>query len=99
MFPVVTVPSFPHFCNVLVFPHPEENMESSFFLLKKTSAVPRDSNQKLTLEYLSGYIYCFLPSLHKHNGVVSLCKSRPTFLKDFSYCLEVDRQAISISGT
>ena len=86
MFPTVSIPSFPYFCNMVVFPAAGGQEESSFWILKKTSALSKDSGRKLLLEYLPGYIYCLLPSSQEHQGTVSMNTSRPNFLKDYTFC-------------
>ena len=97
IFPSVSIPSFPYFCNMVVFPSPCNEDVSAFFIVKKTAAVPEHSCQKLLLEYLPGHIYCLLPSSELNHGTVSRYSSRPNFLQEYSYCLEIDKNAISFN--
>ena len=95
----VAIPCFPHFCNLIVYPAAELHGESSFHILKKTAAVPKGSGKRLLVEYLPGSIYCLLPSSQRHQGKVSVYTSRPDFLKEYSFSLEVNKQSICFLNT
>ena len=41
------------------------------------------------LEYLPGYMYCFLPSFEADRGAVYVYDYLPDFLLDFLYCAEI----------
>ena len=95
----ITIPFIPYFSNIVVFPLPRKENCAKVFILKKTADVPEASNEKFRLEYLPGHVYCLLPSKEMQQGQIFLCKSRPNSLKQFSYCLEMDKKYISFSKT
>ena len=41
------------------------------------------------LEYLPGYMYCFLPSYEADRGTIQVYDYLPDFLLDFLYCAEI----------
>ena len=93
--PSVSIPAFPYYCDLVVFPSPYKHIaESSFFLLKKTADVPTEITGNLFVEFIPGSVYCFLPSCEKSKGTVSVHESRPSFLDDYSYCLEISKKSI-----
>ena len=101
-FPTISIPFIPYYCNVVVFPLPLAagcSTESTVFLLKKTAEIPVASGHYIPFEYLPSYVYCLLPSKEMHQGTVSICKSRPTFLSQFSFCLQVDPKIVAITKT
>ena len=81
---------------MVVFPSPYQNNESVFFLLKNTAAIPDMITGNHSMEYVAGYVYCFLPSSEESKGKVSVFSSRPSFLDQFSYSLEINKQFIDI---
>ena len=90
--PSVSIPAFPYFCNVVVFPAPSN--ESTFFIIKKSADVPDTILGKLTVEYVPGSVYCLLPSNEKSHGSVSVYNSRPSFLSEYNYCLEINVKSL-----
>ena len=44
------------------------------------------------------HVYCLLPSKEMHQGRVSIFKSRPLFLNQFSFCLQVDPKIAAITN-
>ena len=93
--PSVEIPAIPFFCNLVVFPSPtSESNESRFFLLKNVADVPKCSSETLWVEYIPGSIYCLLPSSERNQGRVSVYESKPNFLDDFSYSLEINKKSI-----
>ena len=99
-FPSVAIPAFSHFSNLVVFPASNEAQGNSrFFLLNKTAAVPKPSGEKVWIEYIPDSIYCLLPSSESKVGSVTIYSSRPDFLNDYSFCLEINKSSISCSNT
>ena len=94
--PTISIPIIPYYCNVVVFPNPGGQIDSPVFVLKKTAAVPEVLSQNILLEYAESHVYCLLPSKQMYQGTISFRESRPHFLQDFSYCLEIDRKAMYI---
>jgi hypothetical protein len=93
--PSVAIPAIPFFHNLVVFPSPtSESNDSRFFLLKNVADVPMCSSEKMWVEYIPGSIYCFLPSTERNQGRVSVYESKPNFLDDFSYSLEINKNSI-----
>ena len=98
--PSITIPVFPNFCNVAVFPASNKARgESLFFLLKKTAVIPKESGEKFWVEYLPDSIYCLLPSTEINQGSVTMYSSRPDFLDKYAYCLEINKLSINCSNT
>ena len=94
--PSVSIPSFPFYCDLVVFPSPyKENEESSFFLIKMTSDVPSEVTGHFVVEHIPGSIYCLLPSSEESKGRVSVHPSRPSFLDNYSYCLEINKKSMA----
>ena len=96
LFPTISIPVIPYFCNVVVFPVPDIDTYPPVFLLKKTAMVPAASSQTILLEYAESHVYCLLPSKEMNRGTISICRSKPNFLKNFTYCSQIDRKAVSI---
>ena len=91
----VTVPSAPFFCNLVVFPSPyADSKESWFFLLKNSAVVPIHGLGSVTVPFLPSSVYCFLPSIDENIGTVSFLLQKPSFLKDYTYALEINKQAV-----
>ena len=90
LIPTISIPVIPFFSNVVVFPLPQNdgcNTESAVFVLKNTADIPEATGCSIPFEYIPSHVYCLLPFKEMHHGTVSICKSRPTFLKQFSFCL------------
>ena len=101
-FQTISIPIIPYYCNVVVFPLPLDagcHKESTVVVLKKTAEIPAVSGQYYPFEYLPSHVYCLLPSKEMYQGTVSICKSRPTFLNQFSFCLQVDPKIVGSTGT
>ena len=93
----ISIPAFPFFCNVVVFPSPiSSTLEPNVFILKKTSEVPDVILGKLSLEYVPGSVYCLLPSADQSHGTVSVFKARPSFLKEYSYSLQINKESLDL---
>ena len=92
--PTISIPLIPYFCNVVVFPG--DGNTSPVFILKKTAVTPQASKKILQCEYLPGHAYALLPSKEMFYGEVSIYQSRPEFLKDFSYCSQVDPKEVVV---
>ena len=93
--PSVSLPSFPYFCNVVVFPSTDISPDdTSFFILKNTADVPDKITGKMCVKYIPGSVYCLLPSDERCQGTVALYKTRPSFIDEYSYCLEINKQSI-----
>ena len=90
--PSVSIPAFPYFCNLVVFP--ATTNECKFYILKKSSFVPETILGKISVEYEPGSVYCLLPSYEKSCGSVSVYKSRPSFLSEYNYCLEINVNSV-----
>ena len=100
-FQTISIPLIPYYCNVVVFPLPLNdgcNTDSAVFVLKKTAEIPAASGQYFPFEYLPSHVYCLLPSKEMHQGRVSIFKSRPLFLNQFSFCLQVDPKIAAITN-
>ena len=95
----ISIPVIPYYCNVVVFPLPPgvDYDDSPVFVLKKSALLPAASDHDFTLEYLPSHVYCLLPSIQMQHWTVSLYKSRPAFLKNFSFCLQIDPRTVFIS--
>ena len=57
--------------------------ESKFYVLMNNFAWPKPTEVSHWLEYLPGYMYCFLPSLNADEGTVHVYDYVPDFLLDF----------------
>ena len=53
----LSLPSFPFFCNVVVFPSTDNTTDDDrFFLIKKTADVPDEITGKICVEYIPGSV-------------------------------------------
>ena len=52
---------------------------------------PKPTGVSHWLEYLPGYMYCFLPSLNADEGTVQAYNYVPDFLLDFLYYAEIQK--------
>ena len=84
--------------NLVVFPAPTCQQDNSRFLVLQ---IQQDINERqigyLELEYIPGMVYCFLPSMEKYQGSVSLYTSKPGFLGSYSVCFEVNVKSLVFS--
>ena len=87
------IPAFSYFCNIVVFPAPD-NDDSKKFLLKTKADVPDEIFGNLKVEYVPGSVYCLIPSSEKSQGAVSVYKEKPDFLDGYSYCLEINPESV-----
>ena len=92
--PSVVLPAAAHFSSVAIFPAPT-NTKSSFFLMKNTVDVPLDLGS-LMVPYYPNSVYCLVPSSKENEGNVSVYKSKPKFLDEFIYCLEINPKCVEI---
>ena len=92
---MVSIPVPPNFANLVVFPAPsKESDESWFYLLKNTDSVPVHGLSNVSVRYIPGSVYCFLPSEDENKGKVSFYSQKPAFLDEFIYCLEINKKVI-----
>ena len=88
----------PYFANLAVFPSPfNESEESRFYLLKNTDTVPVHGLSSVSVKYYPGSVYCFYPSDDENIGTVTVYSSKPSFLDEFSFCLEMNKQAMEFN--
>ena len=92
--PTVVLPAAAHFSSVAIFPAPDKT-KSSFFLMKNTVDVPLDLGS-LKVPYYPNSVYCLLPSTKENEGDVNVYKSKPKFLDEFIYCLEINGKCVDI---
>ena len=82
-----------------MFPSPNElSDESWFYLLKNSSTVPAHGLSSVSVKYIPGSVYCFFPSTDKDMGTVKYYSRKPSFLDDFTYCLEINKLGIQFPG-
>ena len=87
---IVKVPVPAYQCNLVVFPAPACNQDNSqFYVFHSKEDIFADQVGHLKVEYISGMIYCFLPSGKKRKGVVTMYSSKPDFIDTYSVCLVV----------
>ena len=96
--PTIKIPSIPYFSNIVIFPHPGNSTESRVFVLKKEADIPEASSKTLNLHHLPGHVYCLLPSREMYHGKLFMFKGRPNLLRQFNYCLEVDKKYIFVDN-
>ena len=95
----LSVPLPPYFANLAVFPSPcEVSDESWFYLLKNSSTVPVYGLSTVSVKYIPGSVYCFFPSIDEDIGTVKYYSRKPSFLDDFTYCLEINKLRIQFPG-
>ena len=91
----VALPVIPNFCNLAVFPSPSnKDDESRFFLLNNSAVVPAWSFKTWLVEYIPGSVYCLLPSDENNKWMVSIIPSKQALEERFSYCLEINMDAL-----
>lgn len=98
--PLVSIPSIPFYCNLVVFPSPHKATDvSRFFILSNSPVAPDLSDEKVTFDYIPRSVYCFLPSLDKAAGKITLLSGQPSFVHDFTfpYCLEINPKSLEFS--
>ena len=84
--------------NVVVFPAPPYHQDNSRFLvLQIQQDITKRQIGYLELEYIPGMVYCFLPSMEKYQGSVSLYTSKPDFLGSYLVCFEVKVKSLVFS--
>ena len=94
----ISIPLIPNFCNVAVFPLNGGETKSPVYILKKSAAVPEASGFVFHLQFLPNHVYCLLPSSEVSTFNVTLHKSRPGFLENYSYCLQIDPKTVSVTS-
>ena len=96
----VSIPLPPYFANLAVFPSPSNECEESrFYLLKNTDTVPVHGLSCASVKYYPGSVYCFYPSDEENIGTVTVYTSKPSFLDEFTYCLEMNKQVMEFNGS
>ena len=63
--------------------------QSYFMILKNEPKESVPTGGTHWLEYLPGFVYCFVPSTESNSGKVYAYNYRPEFLKKFFYCQEI----------
>ena len=91
--PVVKVPVPAFQCDLVVFPLPLGYQEKSkFYVLQSKEEIDLDKVGFLDVEYILGMVYCFLPSLEKRKGQLSMFESKPRFIDSYTTCFEVSNK-------
>ena len=94
-----SIPLPPYFANLAVFPSlSNESEESRFYLLKNTDTVTVHGLSSVSVKYYPGSVYCFYPSDDENIGTVTVYSSKPSFLDEFTYCLEMNKQAMEFNS-
>ena len=60
-------------------------------MLKNNCVPARATGGTHWLEYLPGFMYCFVPSYDSHKGEVKVYDYIPEFIKDFLFCLTIEQ--------
>ena len=82
--PTVKVPVPSYQCNLTVFPAPTCYKDKSlFYVLGNSEDFLTDQIGTMEIEYIPGMIYCFLPSMEKRQGSVSVYTAKPNFIDSF----------------
>ena len=63
--------------------------ESYFFILKNDQSKIAPTGGYHWLEYLPGFVYCFVPSKEADTGRVYAYNYMPPHIKNFLYCSEI----------
>ena len=69
---------------------------SSFFILKNNGAKPVSTGTDHWLNFMPGYVYCFVPSYESCVGEVHVYSYIPEFIKDFQFCMEIEKVLFAI---
>ena len=94
----VMVPIPAYQCNLVIFPALPNHQEWSKFLVLQTKEdISEDQVGSLEFEYISGMIYCFLPSREKRQGSVTMYTSKPHFIDSYPACYEVNIKSLIFS--
>ena len=95
----VKVPVPAYQCNLVVFPAAAYFKDiSMFYVLQMKDYISTEAVGSLEVEYISGMIYCFLPSTEKWNGYVTMYTSKPTFIDSYIGCMEVNVKSLIFSN-
>ena len=99
-FPTVRVPVPAYQCNIVVFPELSGYQQTSkFYVLNTHADIFGYQIGTLDIEYISGMVYCFLPSQEKRKGNVSVYTSKPSFVETFTFCFEVSTNITGLKKT
>ena len=60
-------------------------------MLKNNCVPARATGGTHWLEYLPGFMYCFVPSFDSHKGVVQVYDHIPEVIKDFIFSMEIEK--------
>ena len=60
-------------------------------MLKNNGVKPTSLGAYHWLEFMPGYVYCFLPSLNDMSGKIHVYTSMPDFVKDFDFCMPIEK--------
>ena len=97
--PSVALPVIPGFLNLAVFPsHQAKRDETRFFLLSNSASVPEFSSKVFKVEYIPGSIYCLFPSTEESQWNMCFFPTRPCFIKNYTYCLEIKKTALGLNN-
>ena len=62
--------------------------------MKNNGVAPTSTDCHHWLEFLPGYAYCFVPSLHDCSGVFKVYNSKPEFMNYFEYSMKIEEVLI-----
>ena len=62
--------------------------------MKNNGKEPTSAGSQHWLEFMPGYAYCFVPSLHDRAGVIKVCSSKPEFISEFEYTMKIEKVCI-----
>ena len=63
---------------------------SEFYVLKNNCVLPKPTGASHWLEYLPGYMYCFLPSFEAEKGTVKVYSYLPEIVRDFCFAVPIE---------
>ena len=65
--------------------------KSHFFVLKNDQSKVTPTGGHHWLEYLPGFVYCFIPSKEVASGKVYAYNYMPKKIENFLYCWEIEK--------